>query len=239
MTDIDTAALRNRIAQIIGPSPWYSKTFPAIHAASGQKFTWTDQGQDGALGHIVSLALEHDPGKPRLALNRYCRPFLIPPSYLGVWCPEGRNIRLVCFDPGQLKEFDFNEIAGWFRQSADRMYAATAPLAEFEVSAQLPPGMNQIEVPQEMRAVEELIVPATYTAKSSEDPAMALLVFYLHAGLVDALPQKWFTAAQYNIDSQGIVRAARDSKSHRIIGDGIGMGEFLLREDGCSMDRWL
>jgi hypothetical protein len=68
---------------------------------------------------------------------------------------------------------------------------------------------------------------------------MALFVFYLHAGLVEVLPQKWFTAAQYNIDSQGIIRAARDAESHRIIGDGIGMSNFLLREDGCSLDRWL
>jgi hypothetical protein len=239
MTDIDTARLRSLIARIIGPAPWYCKTFPTIHSASGQRFSWTDQGQDGALAHIVSLALEHEPAKPRLALNRYCRPFLMPPSRLGVWCPEGRNIRLVCFDPDQLEEFDFNEIAGWFRQSADRIYAATAPLTEFEVSSQLSPGMNQIEVPQEMRAEEELIVPATYPAKSSEDPAMALFVFYLHAGLVEVLPQKWFTAAQYNIDSQGIIRAARDAESHRIIGDGIGMSNFLLREDGCSLDRWL
>jgi len=32
---------------------------------------------------------------------------------------------------------------------------------------------------------------------SDDDPAFALFVFYLHAGLVEVLPQKWFTAAQY------------------------------------------
>lgn len=239
MTDLDTSRLRNQVAQIIGPAPWYCKTFPAIYSASGQRFVWRDHGQDGALAHVVSLALEQDASKPRLALNRYCRPFLIPSGHLGVWCPEARTIRIVCFDPDELKDFDLNEIAGWFRQSTERIYAATPPLAEFEVSAQLSPGMNKIEVPPEMQGVEELIVPVSYPAKSADDAAMALFVFYLHAGLVEVLPQKWFTAAQYDINYEGIIRAARDAESHRIVGDGIRIGSFLLGEDGCSLDRWI
>ena len=103
--------------------------------------------------------MEQEPDKPRLALNTYCRPFFVPPSHLGIWCPEGRSIRIVCFDPDQLKAFDFAEIAGWFKQSSERIYSATEPIADFEVALGLAAGMHKIEVPAELQTVDELIIP--------------------------------------------------------------------------------
>ncbi len=153
--------------------------------------------------------------------------------------PEGRSIRLTCFDPVQLKAFDLAEVAGWFKPSSERIYAATEPIAEFEVPLWLEAGMHKIEVPEELRNVDELIVPTSYAAKSNDDPAFALYVFYLHAGLVEVLPQKWFTASQYQIGKQWITRATRDPESHRIVGECFGVGTFLLEEDGCRLDRWL
>jgi hypothetical protein len=191
------------------------------------------------VGYVVTLGLEQEPDKPRLALNSYCRPFFVAPSYLGVWCPEGRAVRLACFDPDTLKAFDIAELAGWFKQSSDRIYAHTAPIAEFEVPLELPAGTHKIEVPAEFAGAEELIVPTSYKAMSNDDPAFALFVFYLHAGLVEVLPQQWFTAAQYQVGQQWITRAARDAESHRIIGECHGVGTFLLEEDGCRLERWL
>ena len=74
-------------------------------------------GIKGPIAHLVTLGLEQEPDKARLALNTYCRPFLLPPHFIGIWCPEGRNIRLTCFDPDQLKSFDLAEVAGWFKPS--------------------------------------------------------------------------------------------------------------------------
>jgi hypothetical protein len=233
------AGLRDKLDRTVGPAPWYWKTFPALRSAAGQRFIWTYHGKSGPLAYLVSLALEQEPEKPRLALNTYSRPFLVPPAHLGVWCPESQNIRFACFDPDQLKAFDFAEIAGWFKQSSERIYAATPPIADFEVLASFAPGTNQIDVPSALQTVEELIVPTSCPANSSDHPAMALYVFYLHAGLVEVLPQKWFTAAQYEVGKQWITRAARDPGSHRIFGECFGSGAFLLEQDGCRIDRWL
>ena len=112
------------------------------------------------------------PDKPRLALNTYCRPFFVPPSHLGMWCPEGRSIRVICFDPDQLKAFDLAEIAGWFKASSERIYSAAAPLAEFEVSLGLAAGVHKLEVPAELQTVDELIVPTSYPAKSPDEPGL-------------------------------------------------------------------
>lgn len=239
MAEISTSRLKELLQRTVGPAPWYWKTFPPFKSNSGQRFVWTHHGEQGPLAYLVSLSLEQEPDKPRLALNTYCRPFLVPPSQLGIWCPEGRSIRLVCFDPDQFRAFDFAEIAGWFKQSSERIYAATEPIADFEVALGLPPAMHKIEVPAELRGVDELIVPTSYPAKGPDDPAFALYVVYLQAGLVEVLPQKWFTSSQYQVGKQWITRAERDPESHRIFGECFGMGTFLLEEDGCRLERWL
>jgi hypothetical protein len=146
---------------------------------------------------------------------------------------------LTCFDPDQLKAFDPAEIAGWFKQSDERIYAATAPIADFEFPRALAAGMHKIDVPPELRTVDELIVPTSYPAQSNDDSAFALYVVYLQAGLVEVLPQKWFTASQYDVGHQWITRAARDPESHRICGECLRMGSFLLEEDGCRLERWM
>src|ERR1700687_3508129 len=72
VTDLPSiAALREEIARAVGPAPWYWKTFPAFKSSSGQSFVWTHQEEPGPLGFVVSLSLEQEPEKPRLALNTY------------------------------------------------------------------------------------------------------------------------------------------------------------------------
>jgi hypothetical protein len=239
MAEINTSRLRELLTRAVGPAPWYWKTFPKLHASSEQPFSWIHHGEQGPLVYLVSLALEQDHDKPRLALNTYCRPFNMTSNYVGVWCPEGRSIRLVCFDTEQLAAFDLAEIAGWFKQSSERIYSATAPLAEFEVPLGLEAGMHKVEVPAEFQALDELVVPTSYAAKSDDDPAFALYVFYPQASLVEVLPQKWFTASQYEVGRQWITRAARDPESHRIFGECFGVGSFLLQEDGCRLEKWM
>jgi hypothetical protein len=239
MIDLSATRLRDILAHTIGPTPWYWKTFPAITSVAGQRFDWTYQGDEGPVGYVVTLGLEQKPELARLALNTYCRPFFVPPSYLGIWCPEGRSIRLACFDPDRLKGFELAELAGWFKQSGERIYSHTAPVAEFELRIELARGTHKIDVPSEFATVEEVIIPTSYKAMSSDDPAFALFVLYPHAGLVEVLPQRWFTAAQYRVGQQWITRAARDPESHRIVGECHGAGTFLLDEDGCRLERWL
>jgi hypothetical protein len=235
----DTAHLKKLLSDGIGPTPWYWETFPAFRSRSGQRFVWTHHGSDGPVAHLVTLGLEQEPDKIRIALNTYCRPFLIPPDLLGIWCPEGRSLRLTCFDPDQLKSFDLAEVAGWFKPSSERIYATTPPSADFEVLLSVPPGTHKIEVPAEFRSVDELIAPTSYKAMSVDDPAFALFVFYLQAGLVEVLPQKWFTTAQYRVGQQWIPRAVRDPGSHRIVGECFGVGKFLLEPDGCRLAEWI
>lgn len=236
---MDAARARQILTATVGPVPWYWQTFPTLQSHSRQRFVWTHHGVEGPVAHLVTLGLEPEPGSVRLALNTYCRPFLLAPNFLGVWCPEGRNIRLVCFDPDQLKAFDVAEVAGWFKQSSERIYSSTAPIADFEISLSLGAGTHKIEIPSAFSTIDELIVPTSYKPMTQDDPAFALFVFYLQAGLVEVLPQKWFTTAQYQVGQQWITRAAREPKSQRILGECFGVGTFLLEEDGCRLAEWI
>jgi hypothetical protein len=239
MAGIDAPRVTNLLSKTVGPVPWYWETFPVVHAHSQQRFQWIHHGSEGPVAHLVTLGLEQEPANIRLALNTYCRPFLVPPHFLGIWCPEGRTIRIACFDPDHLAAFDLAEVAGWFKQSSDRIYSATAPIADFEIPLALGPGTHKIEVPAQLASVDELIVPTSYKAMTNDDPAFALFVFYLQAGLVEVSPQQWFTAAQYRVGQQWITRAARDRESHRIVGECVGVGTFVLEEDGCQLAEWI
>jgi hypothetical protein len=239
VADISTIRLRQTLARAIGPAPWYWQSFPALDLLGGERLLWTHHGKQGPLGYVVTLGPEQSTAQARLALNTYSRPFLVPPSYLGVWCPEGRALRLTCFDPDRLEAFELAEIAGWFKQSPDRIYAKTEPVAEFEVPLTIEPGTHTIDVPRQLATVDELIAPTSYRAVSQDDPAFALFVLYPHAGLVEVLPQRWFTAAHYQIGPQWITRAIRDPESHLIVGECFGVGSFVLKEDGCRLARWM
>ena len=236
---MDPARAHNLLSNTVGPAPWYWETFPSFQSHSRQEFVWKHHGVEGPVANLITLGLKQESEPVRLALNTYCRPFLVAPQLLGIWCPEGRNIRLTCFDPDQLKGFDLAEVAGWFKQSSERIYAATPPLADFEIPLALPAGTHKIDVPCQLSTLDELIVPTSYKPMALDDPAFALFVFYLQAGLVEVLPQKWFTAAQYSVGQQWITRAARDPESHRIVGECFGVGTFLLEEDGCKLAEWL
>ena len=67
----------------------------------------------------------------------------------------------------------------------DRIYAVTAPAAEFGVRLDLPAGTAQLDIPPEFSAVDEIIAPTSYKALSADDPAFALFVVYPNAGLVE------------------------------------------------------
>lgn len=227
------------INNAVGPAPWYWKTFPAVTDASRESLEWTFHGNSGGLAYLVTLNLAQEPDKPRLALNTYCRPFRVPSGKLGIWCPEPNEIRLVCFDPDQLGAFPFTEIAGWFKPSNERMYAATEPVAELEVSTKLSPGMQKLEVPEPFRELDELLLVGSRPAKTKDDPAAAIFALYPQAGLVEVLPQKWFTANQYDVGPQWISRVARDPATHRIVGEAVRIGSFELTDDGCEVATWI
>lgn len=231
--------LNKLVQSTTGPSPWFWETFPEVRGGGSRRYQWHSHDQQVSLNYLVTLHGEGEPEKPRLALNTFCRPFAIEPGKLGVWFPDGRTLRFVCFEPDRMQAFGFEEIAGWFSASNERIYATTQPQAEFEVSTELGVGIHPLEIPFSFRAVDELLAPCNYKALYKSDPASAILVVYPQAELVEVLPQNWITEETYDIAQYWITRAARDPETHRIVGELSKAGTFELAENGRDFSRWL
>lgn len=231
--------LSHLIRNATGPAPWYWETFPKPTGASGKTYEWHYHPQDSQLAFLVTLHLPGEPNRPRLALNTYCRPFRIAGDSFGVWCPEGRNLRFVAFDPDALKAFEFVEIAGWFKNSAERIYAATAPVAEFSIPTTLGEGTHSFQFPDEFQPVTEVLAVNALPSTAADEPSAAVFVLYPHAGLLEVLPQKWFTPRRYKLGQQWISRVTRDPESHRIVGECVRAGLFELTDDGREVRNWL
>lgn len=230
--------LNKLVQSTTGPSPWFWETFPEVCGAGSRRYRWR-HGQREGMNVLVTLDREGEAGKPRLALNSYCRPFPIEDGKIGVWCPDEHTLRFVCFEPDRMEAFNFEEIAGWFAASGERIYSRAAPRAEFEVSTELEAGIYAIEVPECFRAVDELLAPAAYHASGKNDPANAIFVLYPRAGLVEVLPQNWITQVNYDLANHWITRAARDPESYRIVGELSRAGVFELADNGRDFVRWL
>ena len=222
-----------------GPSPWYWKTFLPVRGHSGQNFTWTYHGNEGELAYVVTLGLEQQPERTRLALNTFCVPFAVAPERLGIWCPEPGALRLLCFDPDKLAAFSPGDIVGWFKPSNDKVYAATAPLAEFEISTRLSEGTHKIEVPEEFRTMDELLLVGSRPTKTRADASASVFVLHAQAGLVQVMPQRWFTAEKYEVGRQWITRVTRDPETQRLLGEAMRIGKFELNENGCEVADWI
>ena len=139
------------------------------------------------------------------------------------------------FDAEQLKTYNFEDVAGWFKQSTERIYSATEPVADFEFDGMLPQGMHSVEFPAALHSIAEMHLVSSYPAKSKSDPHAAVYVAYPQALLVEVLPQYWFTANEFDIGYQWISRVTRDPETHRLIGEGVRIGGFELMEDGCHL----
>ncbi len=231
--------LNKLVQSTTGPAPWFWETFPEVCGSGSRRYLWRFHGEQEGLNSVVTLHGENEPDKPRLALNTFCRPFSIGLGKLGLWWPEGRTLHFVCFEPDRMQTFGFEEIAGWFSASSERIYATTPRLAEFDVSTEMGAGTHAIEVPASFHALDEVLAPCNYKAVEKNDPASAILVVYPQAGLVEVLPQNWITQETYDIAKHWITRAARDPETHRIVGELSKAGVFELAENGRDFSRWL
>jgi len=111
-------------------------------------------------------------------------------------------------------------------------------VAEFEVARRFPEGTHKIEVPDAFHTVDELIAVGSYPARTREDSACAVYVVYPQAGLVEVVPQKWFTASQYEVGRQWISRVTR-SDDHRFVGEAVRVGKFQLTPTGSRSPNGL
>ena len=234
MARIDASrAPKNSLSRLIGPAPWYWKTFPAFQLTSGQRFVWTHHGTEGPVAHLVTLGLEQEPDKIRLALNTYCRPFSGTAEFSRHLVPGGTQHPADVF---RSRSTEKPSIWPKLRAgSSNPPIASTPPRLRLPTSnsSDLSTGHAQDRSSGGVRKVDELIVPTSYKAMSNDDPAFALFVFYLQAGLVEVLAAEMVHGGA--VSSGPAVDHARRARS------GVAANHWRMLRSGnfSARGRWL
>jgi len=134
-----------------------------------QKFVWTYHGDSGDLAYLVTLSLEQEPENPAPGAEHVLRSIFDRAELARNLVSGTSGLRVMCFDPDQLAAFPIEEIVGWFKQSNDRVYARTAPAAEFEVGRPLSGRHAQARNPEAFHTVDEVVAVGSYPARTRED----------------------------------------------------------------------
>jgi len=240
MTNGDKLILAT-LRKTVGPLPWYFDNLPKIRS-SNQKLVWrrAAAARDNNCCALLHVAGQTD--RVVLGVAMYTTVFPLWPNLIGLWFQDGLSIRVSAFDVDALPEFSINELAA--DQPGDRpgYVAGAAPVGEFYFSRDAIAEDRRIELPTAFSGMQSLMMPGNY-AMVQEAACMA--IFEIVRGRLPGtwrlrtMPQKWFNRDDFDMGYAWITRATRDPQSNRVIGEGFRIKPFVLKEDGCHLDRWI
>lgn len=228
-----------QISKTIGPAPWYWNTFPDIKTASGKILKWSFLGAEGEGAYVVDLASTEKAKPYKFLLNTYTRAFFIPPYYIGIWFENQEDIRIQCYNPDNLKDFELDDSVIQFKQKRQPYYCNGAIDCEIVIDCKIDNGSSRIEVPEKFKTLNEILIISSMRSLADSEAVYTLFALNINNNSIDAYPQKWFTAGKFDIGYQWITRITRDTGTGRFIGDGIRIGQFELCDDGMNLLRWI
>ena len=228
------------LSNVVGPAPWYFKSFPKVETAS-RRYEWRRNEGQRTREFSVCLHPEGEDGCISLAIAMYTRVFAISPNLLGIWFEESRRIRIFVIDPDSLIDFSISEPLPASIQDYGGFHAGPV-LADYWTSTDLEAGEHRIELPSAFLGMQNLLLLGEY-ARIREAACSA--IFEIRPGSAPGsrrlcvYPQKWFNLDDYDLSYQWITRTTREPVDGRLVGDGIRIPPFILTEDGCRVDRWI
>lgn len=223
------------IRKAIGPAPWYWETFPEIKTDSGSRYLWSIQEKQGSNTHNVSLRKFNQTDEMKILLNTHTRPFLIGKHYLGIWFSRNDKITLRCFDLDKMPSFKSDDIPDNFYKLFEPYYCIGKYISEITIDSRSREGIHNLHVPEEFKMMDEILLVGSYHAESA---AYAIYLINPKEEKFEVKPQKWFSRNEFDIGYQWIARITRHPQSKKIIGDGVRICAFELKDNGCDLDRW-
>ncbi len=172
-------------------------------------------------------------------MNTYTRAFFISQRYLGLWFTWKGLIRVKCIDLELTSDFVLNDIPESFKENKEPYFIQGKPMSEFNIDSAFDEGLHSLIVPDEFKAMNEILIVVPYRASSEDDAAYAIFAIKPKLGIVEVFPQKWFTPKKFDIGYEWITRVTRDQDTGRFIGDGIRIGSFELDGNGTNLLRFI
>lgn len=215
------------IAALVGPSPWYIRTFPLSHI--GANASWAEPGSPtGAAvlkrdGPVAQRAI--------LAIPMYARPLLVGELLL-CWIERGDLFYAELYDPSALSGLGEHVLSS---DPASASWSATPPIASVQMPARLAAGRHSAPRCPRAGDREVFMIARGDRDQQDDEPAASIHIWRPAAGVVEVLPQRWFRADRYDLGYQWITRVGRDPVSARLVGDGIRIGPFELDPTGTEL----
>jgi hypothetical protein len=138
----------------------------------------------------------------------------------------------IVYDLDELEPLQFEPtlVSNLLRDQRQLVLASRPPIARLV----LPPALAQgVHAGYQLREADEL--DEVLLVADGSDPNVAAYLVYVwrpRLGQVEVLPQRWFTARDFDLGYEWITRVARDPKTGRLIGDGTRIAPFELDRSG-------
>jgi len=234
-----------------GPSPWYLRG-KKIKTTAGV-LTWSDYGNHRVLAGVSRL--QNPEAEDIMLLDFCCYIHPLEDDRALLWYEHTRNSDNPTANP--IVHFDIIDLCTLSpiahpEMEAERMRKEklhcvfqNIPHPEFTYFSTIPHGLHDLaNVPQAFTQIKETLVLADYcpegkTSNNFDQMCRAIFVFDFVSARVNVLPQDWFNKGNYDFGYQWITRVTRDSKTGRILGEGIRLGFFRLDETGRTIEEWL
>jgi hypothetical protein len=146
-------------------------------------------------------------------------------------------MEIVVYDLDDLEplQFDPARVSNLLREERRLVLASRPPLANLLLSHALTDGIHTGYYLHEADDLDEVLLIA-----DGGDPNVAAYLVYVWSprlGRIEVLPQRWFTAREFDLGYEWITRVARDPQTGRLIGDGTRIAPFELDESGVRLAR--
>jgi hypothetical protein len=206
---------------------------PAGVKLLGVALKWFEVEARSCPGAAVYLAAYKD--MPLLILGFYTYSMAVSDDVILVWfMARSETVAIAAL---QVSVFDVRrmepipEIASAVESLTRRdrgMAAASSASAEFQVRCNLEAGTHRFEFPRPLAAVDEILV----VRQPIFGLPLAIWSMRPSLGMIEVMPQLWFTPERFDYQYQWVTRVARDPDSRELVGDGIRVEPFRLTPDG-------
>lgn len=222
---------------VVGPAPWYWKTFPGL----GTRYEWRFVSRGGvgypngdAMLFELGATGQQDEARPVLIVRRYGRVLRANDGHLLLWGPRERKGDLLIETHSLPKLTTIQDVAP---VEKDVMWTVRADAVDRVV---IPQGLPEGRTPGRYAAsaastLSEILLLAN--GPSPQRAATSIYAWHPGDGTVDVMPQTWFRDETHDLGYEWITRVARDSSTGHIFGDGIRIAPFELDAGGTLLRK--
>ena len=252
----DIQNIQNFLNAVPGPSPWYLVSngphFENLKTQwlDGEKFTKSKKilEQNGNYTGKTVLLINDE---IKLLFDFQCYVLKVDSSKILVWfeqtdqekAAEDLSIKLLLIDIDKLQTITFPDDVVKTLNQNQKVGIIGKPLAELTVKTTLEFGIHKLNIPNEFKSCEEILILAKSNAIEQESNyydkmSLSLFIVNFEKETVEIVPQDWFNNGAFDFMYQWPTRIRRDKETDQIYGDGIRINAFKLSDNKREIEKW-